>query len=190
MAIETGEINALLGHGTDFAGKLTFEGTVRIDGRFQGEVFTHDVLIIGEGAEVRAEIDVGTLIVKGGVVIGNIRARDAVEIHAPGRVLGDIASPSLYVGKGVVFDGRCQMRGDDGENVCRPEGPGAEHVGADPVPPGMPAPAGPSDGSLPPRASYPSAPPMPVAAVPPPPAVQAWPPVQIVPPPIQAGKRR
>ncbi|MBI5485877.1 MAG: polymer-forming cytoskeletal protein [Deltaproteobacteria bacterium] len=184
MAIETGEINALLGHGTDFTGKLTFEGTVRIDGRFQGEVLTHDVLIIGEGAEVHAEIDVGTLIVKGGVVVGNIRARDAVEIHAPGRVLGDIASPSLYVGKGVVFDGRCQMRGDDGENVCRPEGPGVDYVGADPVPPELPSPTA----SVPPRTTYSSAPPIPVAAVPPP-TLQAWPPVQIV-PPIPAGKRR
>ena len=191
MAIETGEINALLGNGTDFTGKLTFEGTVRIDGRFHGEVYTNDVLIIGEGAEVHAEIDVGTLIVKGGVVVGNIRARDAVEIHAPGRVLGDIASPSLFVGKGVVFDGRCQMRGDDGENACRPEGPGAaEVVAADPVLPGMPAPTAPVEGSMPPRAPYSSAPPTPVAAVPPPPAaLQAWPPVQIV-PPVHAGKRR
>ena len=103
------EINALLGRGTEFAGKLTFEGTVRVDGKFEGEVFSHDVLVVGDGAEVRAEIDVGTLIVKGGLVVGNIRAREAVEIHAPGRLLGNITSPSLYIGKGVVFDGHCQM---------------------------------------------------------------------------------
>ena len=119
MANTANEINALLGHGTEFSGKLTFEGTVRIDGKFEGEVFSNDVLVVGEGAEVRAEIDVGTLIVRGGIVIGNVRARESVEIHAPGRLLGNIASPSLVIGKGVVFDGHCQM-GRDGAPVAEP----------------------------------------------------------------------
>ena len=35
-----GEITTLLGRGATFEGKLTFEGTVRIDGRFKGEVFS------------------------------------------------------------------------------------------------------------------------------------------------------
>jgi cytoskeletal protein CcmA (bactofilin family) len=129
---DPGEINALLGHGTEFTGKLTFEGTVRIDGRFEGEVFARDTLIIGEGAEVKAEVDVGTLIVKGGVVVGNIRARNAVEIHAPGRVVGNILSPSLYIGKGVVFDGHCRMQEEEpavpSVGLVPPEGlPAAEY---------------------------------------------------------------
>ncbi len=109
MPADSSEINALLGHGTEFKGKLTFEGSVRIDGKFEGEVFTDDVLVVGEGAEVRARIEVGTLIVRGGVVVGDITARDLVEAHAPGRILGNITSPSLYIGKGVVFDGHCRM---------------------------------------------------------------------------------
>src|SRR5436189_6372127 len=67
------EITALLGRGTRFEGKLTFEGRVRIDGIFKGEIKSEDVLIIGEGAEVHAEIDVATVIIKGGAVHGNIR---------------------------------------------------------------------------------------------------------------------
>ena len=47
-----GEITTLLGRGAAFEGKLTFDGTVRIDGRFKGEVFSDDVLVIGEGAHV------------------------------------------------------------------------------------------------------------------------------------------
>ena len=53
-----GEITTLLGRGATFEGKLTFEGTVRIDGRFKGEVFSEDVLVIGDGAHVEATIDV------------------------------------------------------------------------------------------------------------------------------------
>ena len=66
-----GEITTLLGRGAQFEGKLTFDGTVRIDGRFKGEVFSDDVLVIGEGAIVEAQIDVGEVIIQG-TVIGNI----------------------------------------------------------------------------------------------------------------------
>ncbi len=112
MAAETqgsGEINALLGKGTEFNGKLTFEGKVRIDGKFSGEIFTDDILIVGEGAEVKAEIEVSTLIIKGGVVHGNIRAKESVEIHAPGRLVGNILSPQLFIERGVIFEGQCKM---------------------------------------------------------------------------------
>lgn len=109
MHDDRGEINALLGHGTEFSGKLTFQGTVRIDGVFSGEIKTDDVLIIGEGAEVKAEIEVSTLIIRGGVVQGNIRARELVEIHAPGKLIGNIVSPQLFIDKGVIFQGECRM---------------------------------------------------------------------------------
>jgi cytoskeletal protein CcmA (bactofilin family) len=103
-----GEINTLLGRGSEFEGKLTFEGTVRIDGKLAGEIFSDDVLVVGEGAEVRAEIDVGEIIIQG-TVIGNVKAKRLVEIHAPGRVKGDITTPSLQIDKSVIFEGRCYM---------------------------------------------------------------------------------
>ena len=105
-----GEINTLLGRGSSFDGKLTFEGTVRIDGKLSGEIFSNDVLVIGEGAEVNAEIDVGVLIVEGSVT-GNIRAKRAVELHAPARVRGNLETPSLFIEKGVMFEGQCRMEG-------------------------------------------------------------------------------
>ena len=79
------EITALLGRGTQFEGKLHFEGRVRIDGVFKGEIQSDDTLVIGDGAEVHAEIEVATVIVRGGIVHGNIRAKNAIEIHAPGK---------------------------------------------------------------------------------------------------------
>jgi len=105
-----GEITTLLGRGAAFEGKLTFEGTVRVDGRFKGEVFSDDVLVIGEGAVVEAEIDIGEVIIQG-TVIGNVKAKRSIEIHAPGRVKGDLHTPSLQVDKGVIFEGRSFMEG-------------------------------------------------------------------------------
>jgi cytoskeletal protein CcmA (bactofilin family) len=104
----SGEVTTLLGRGSEFEGKLSFEGTVRVDGKLSGEIFTDDVLIIGEGAEVNAEISVGAVIVEG-VVRGNIHAKRSVELRAPARVRGNIATPSLSIDKGVIFDGQCQM---------------------------------------------------------------------------------
>src|SRR5262245_1080787 len=103
-----GEITTLLGRGASFEGKLTFEGTVRIDGRFKGDVFSDDVLVIGEGAIVEAEVDIGEVIVQG-TVVGNIKAKRSIEIHAPGRVKGDLHTPSLQIDKGVIFEGRSFM---------------------------------------------------------------------------------
>jgi cytoskeletal protein CcmA (bactofilin family) len=115
------EITALLGRGTRFEGKLHFEGRVRIDGVFKGEIKSDDTLIIGDGAEVHAEIDVATVIVRGGSVHGNIRARTSLEIHAPGKMIGNIHSPSIFIDRGVEFQGSCRMDAIDGAPDARDE---------------------------------------------------------------------
>lgn len=111
--LPSGDVNTLLGRGSEFEGKLTFEGTVRVDGKLSGEIFSDDVLIIGEGAEVHAEIEVGTVIIKG-TVVGNIRAKQGVELLAPAVVRGNLDTPSLVVEKGVAFDGQCSMPREGG----------------------------------------------------------------------------
>ena len=113
QAAAMGEITTLLGRGAQFEGKLTFDGTVRIDGRFKGEVFSDDTLVIGEGAVVEAEIDIGEVIIQG-TVVGNIKAKRSIEIHAPGRVKGDLHTPTLQIDKGVVFEGRSFMEAANG----------------------------------------------------------------------------
>lgn len=105
---ETRDVNALLGTGSEFEGKLTFEGVVRIDGVFKGEIFTADTLIIGEGAQVSARIEAGTVIVHGDVQ-GNITTSQLIELHAPARLRGNIETPHLVIDRGVLFEGACRM---------------------------------------------------------------------------------
>jgi cytoskeletal protein CcmA (bactofilin family) len=112
----TGDLNALLGKGSEFEGKLAFEGKVRIDGTFTGEISTNDLLMVGDGAKVQAEISCGTVIVEGEVV-GNIKATSAVELRRPAKVHGDITTPSLVIEKGVVFEGRSRMDELQSSNV-------------------------------------------------------------------------
>lgn len=109
--MSTPEITTILGQGSSFEGKLTFEGAVRIDGAFKGEIRTQGTLIVGETADVRAEIE-GAQVVVHGSVRGDIRALEAVELRTPARVRGNIASPSVEIEKGARFDGNCTMDDD------------------------------------------------------------------------------
>ncbi|MBW2123162.1 MAG: polymer-forming cytoskeletal protein [Deltaproteobacteria bacterium] len=90
----TEEVNAFLGKGTSFEGKIRFEGMFRLDGKFDGEISAGDSLIIGETGEVNAQINVKNLIVNGKLT-GSSTAASRVEIHPPGKVLGDIKTPVL-----------------------------------------------------------------------------------------------
>jgi cytoskeletal protein CcmA (bactofilin family) len=107
------EFHTVLAREARFSGKLTFEGVVRIDGKFDGEVFTDDLLVIGSGAEVKANLNVGSAEISG-LVEGEIRATTSVELKAPAKVKGTIITPALVVERGVTFDGTCQMSGQGG----------------------------------------------------------------------------
>jgi cytoskeletal protein CcmA (bactofilin family) len=106
--IKSGELEAFLGKNTTFEGKMIFEGIARLDGKFHGEIFSGDALIIGETAAVNAEIKVGTLIVDG-EVSGNVSAALKIEIHSTGKLHGNITAPTLVIEEGGFFEGSCNM---------------------------------------------------------------------------------
>jgi cytoskeletal protein CcmA (bactofilin family) len=107
-----GEVNAYLGKGSRVTGKLNFEGTVRVDGQVEGEIAAQDTLIVGEPAIVNAQITGSCVIIKGRVT-GDITARKRVEIRAPGKLFGNVTTPSLIIQEGVIFEGHCSMGGAD-----------------------------------------------------------------------------
>jgi cytoskeletal protein CcmA (bactofilin family) len=108
--IAPGEITALLGKGAEFEGRLIFEGVVRIDGNFRGDIFTRDTLIIGLDSRVEAQIDADTVIVAG-YVEGEVRALSRVEIQSTGYVRGSVQAPIFKIEEGGLFDGTTQMQG-------------------------------------------------------------------------------
>jgi cytoskeletal protein CcmA (bactofilin family) len=105
---EQSEITAFLGKGTEFKGVLSFEGTIRIDGKVEGEIISKDTLIAGDGAYLQGDISVGILITSGKIV-GNITASQKVHLVAPGNIQGSIKTPKLIIEEGVTFDGKCEM---------------------------------------------------------------------------------
>lgn len=108
VAAEHAEITAFLGKGTEFKGVLSFTGTIRVDGKVEGEVVSKDTLIGGDEAFLQGEISIGTLILSG-KAIGNITAAQKVHLLAPAVVEGNIKTPKLIIEEGVTFDGKCEM---------------------------------------------------------------------------------
>ena len=111
---DSGNINAFLGKGCSFDGKLTFQGTVRVDGRFTGEIFSGDTLEVGQDAEVKAEIDVGTVVIAGRVQ-GNIKAKQRAELKGTADVAGTLAAPVVTMEEGAILDGSLKMGRRGGE---------------------------------------------------------------------------
>lgn len=103
-----GDLTALLGKGVEFSGRLVFQGMVRIDGKFSGDITTDDTLIIGENGEVSAKMVAGSVVIMGSFC-GDILARSNIEISSTGKLQGNIATPSLSVEPGAMFDGNCRM---------------------------------------------------------------------------------
>ena len=99
---------ALLGENTVFEGKLSFHGTVRIDGHFKGNISSDGILVIGEHGIIEADINSNCVVISG-EVHGNINAGSSIEILAKGKVYGNIFTPSLIIHEGVIFEGSCRM---------------------------------------------------------------------------------
>lgn len=102
------QINGLLDKGCAFEGKLTFDGTVQINGDFHGEIYSDGTLIVGADAQLNAGVFVDTLVVYGKME-GRIEARTRIEMRGNAVILADVKTRHLSVEDGVVFQGMCHM---------------------------------------------------------------------------------
>lgn len=103
------EINAFLGSGTVYQGKLNFQGSVRIDGVFTGEVHSEGTLIIGKDARVEGQVRVGQLILSGNVHGEVVAAKKAV-LHKTANFVGSLFAPLLMVEEGAKMEGQVCMQ--------------------------------------------------------------------------------
>ncbi|MGE0643411.1 MAG: polymer-forming cytoskeletal protein [Nitrospira sp.] len=97
-----------LGKGVDFKGVVNFDGTIRIDGRVEGEVHTTGTLIVGEQATVKGIISAGTLMTSG-KINGTVTATAKIQILKHGVLIGDIRTPGISIEDGAHFHGMCDM---------------------------------------------------------------------------------
>ena len=111
-----GTLNGFLDRGSHLSGDLKFEDGFRIDGKFEGKITAGSDLVIGENADVEADIKVERLTVNGSLR-GNVIATDRIELHPKARVLADLTTPNLAIQKGAFFQGSCKMGDEKPSNV-------------------------------------------------------------------------
>ncbi len=116
------ELNGFMDQGTEVVGELRFRETFRVDGRLKGKIFSEKTIIIGETAQVEADIECGVVSVRG-TVTGSVQGREKIELLAGSRVYGRLAAPKLVIEEGAFFQGECDMRGaSKGAVVALPGG--------------------------------------------------------------------
>jgi cytoskeletal protein CcmA (bactofilin family) len=104
-----------LGKQTSFNGILKFHETLHVEGKFKGTIEASGALIVDKDAEVEADrIAVSSLTVYG-TVIGNVHARDKVDMMTGAKVQGDVTAARLRIADGVLFEGQCSMTNVDKE---------------------------------------------------------------------------
>lgn len=118
------QVNGLLDRGCSFEGKISFDGTVQINGDFTGEISSEGTLVVGQEARVSGQVKVDTFVCYG-TVDGRIEAKNRIEIHVPSVVTADLATKSLSIEEGALFQGRCDMHhaGKAGELSASQEKP-------------------------------------------------------------------
>ncbi len=105
----SGDLSGFLDVGSAFQGDVSFKDTLRIDGKFEGKIRAGNTLVIGESAEVDAEIEVTNVSVSGHLR-GSVRSAERVELLETARCECDLNTKVLLVEEGALFEGQCSMK--------------------------------------------------------------------------------
>lgn len=103
-----GEFPTVIGSDAKFKGELTFEGSVRIDGQFEGGINTPGTVYVSKGGKVKAEVSAGSVSVDGDIT-GNVSSQGRVELNTTCKLQGDLKAEKLLVKEGATFVGHCQV---------------------------------------------------------------------------------
>ncbi len=102
------EVNTIIGEGTVLKGDVRVEGSIQVDGDFDGTIDATDTLVVGESGKVDGDATVANAVI-GGKMYGNVFASGKIELQRGSQLLGDIKTRGLVIEDGVVFQGNCQM---------------------------------------------------------------------------------
>lgn len=119
----------IVGADSHFEGKLTFERTARINGKFDGSIAGKGELQVSQNALCKADVNAGAVAVDGRVE-GNVQAGDTVRLNGSGVVKGDITAAKMVMAEGASFYGMCAV------------GPEAKSQGSASTPPKAPPSSG------------------------------------------------
>ncbi len=108
--------NCIIGEGSIFDGRFYVNGSILIEGKFQGDIKTDDQLVVGPTGKVKTDI-VAKKVTIAGTLIGNISASEEVILLHTGKILGNISTPKLTVEPGVITDGKVTITSGQTEDA-------------------------------------------------------------------------
>jgi cytoskeletal protein CcmA (bactofilin family) len=98
----------LLAKGVVLTGEIHVDGTVRIDGRLDGEIQTKGHVIIGEDGLVQGMITAGTVI-SSGRIKAKVTAMERVQLLKTATLIGEVHTPALIMEEGAKIQGVADM---------------------------------------------------------------------------------
>ena len=98
----------LLAKGVQLRGEIRVEGTVRIDGRLDGDIYTKGEVIIGEDGLVQGTIAAGTVVCSGRIK-ATVTAVERVQLLKTAILIGEVRAPVLMMEEGAKIQGVTDM---------------------------------------------------------------------------------
>ncbi len=116
------QLAGFLGKDANIKGSLSYTGTVRLDGKMEGQIHTVGTLIVGENAVITADIYADTLIVCGQIT-GTVFAKQKVHLLATARLCGTVHAHTLIIDEGANFSGQSDNLVSDSAALSPQEAP-------------------------------------------------------------------
>lgn len=107
LGLDKGHALSILAPGSSVVGELVSDGVIKVEGRVEGRVAGHQVLI-AKGGRIVGDIEAAVAMVAG-EVRGNIEARECVELQAGCAVHGDVTAPRVVIHEGGELNGQLRM---------------------------------------------------------------------------------
>ena len=94
--------------GTVVKGEISSANDLRIDGTFEGKIYSKGRVVVGEKAMIKGDI-ICTNVDFWGTMEGKFFVKDTLSLKSSSKVNGDLHIKRLQVELDAKFDGHCQM---------------------------------------------------------------------------------
>ncbi|WP_133498587.1 polymer-forming cytoskeletal protein [Cognatilysobacter terrigena] len=111
---------SLIASDLSIEGKINGAGSVRVAGRFTGDIAVEGDLTIEVGARVNGGVKARRVVVAGELE-GNIESAQRVEVVESGSMVGDVKAGTVTVAPGARMRGMVEFGWDDAANGRKPK---------------------------------------------------------------------
>jgi cytoskeletal protein CcmA (bactofilin family) len=98
----------IIGEGTEGTGRLSGKGSVRIEGKYEGEIDVEGDVLINHAGQVTANVKASSLTISG-VLHGNVLVSGKLDVLSTGTLIGDAKMGSLVIEEGAMLKGHCEI---------------------------------------------------------------------------------